>query len=74
LSDRERWRVRLSEIWADPSWALQEFREPVKAASGEFISFGLQNFAGSLGGVYIRTSTSLMISARDAAFIPAVPA
>jgi hypothetical protein len=73
LTDTEWWQLRVAEIWTDPSWVLQEFREPVRAATGEWISFGLQNFAGSLGGVYIRTSTSLMISARDAAFIPAVP-
>jgi len=65
------WRDKLAEVWEDPSWALQEFREPVKTAGGEFVSLGLSNFDGELGGVYFRTSPSLLINARDSGFVAA---
>ena len=67
------WRARLTEIWDDPSWAVQEFHTPVKTGDGAWVSLGLSNFDGMLGGIYLRTSDSLLINARDAGFIPAVP-
>ena len=74
LTAADAWRARLVDIWEDPSWVVQEFHEPVKTASGDWVSLGLQNFSGTLGGIYIRTSASELVSARDAAFIAAVPA
>ena len=65
------WRDKLTEVWDDPGWALQEFREPVKTAGGEWVSLGLSNFDGELGGVYFRTSPSLLINARDSGFVAA---
>ena len=53
---------------------MQEFRTPVKTSDGEWVSLGLSNFDGQLGGTYFRTSPSLLINARDAGFIPAVAA
>jgi hypothetical protein len=63
------WQERLDLVWDDPTWALQEFHDPVRTANGEYLSLGLQNFDGRLGAVYLRTAKSLLISARDAAFI-----
>lgn len=74
LAEPAEWRAKLVEIWDDQSWALQEFREPVKTTRGDWVSLGLSNFDGVLGGVYFRTSDSLLINARDSGFIPAVPA
>ena len=65
------WRAKLGEIWDDPSWAVQVFREPVKTAAGDYVSLGLSNFDGTLGGVYLRTSPSLLINARDSGFVAA---
>lgn len=72
MTEPDAWRAKLASLWADPSWALQVFHEPVKTADGEWVSLGLPNFAGSVGGVYFRTSRSLLINARDSGFIPAV--
>jgi hypothetical protein len=68
----EEWRAKLAEMWDDPTWVVQEFREPVKTAAGEWLSVGLSNFDGVLGGVYLRTSASLLVNARDSGFVPAV--
>lgn len=72
MAEADAWRDRLVAIWDDPQWVVQEFHEPTKTASGEFVSLGLANFDGTFGGLYIRTSPSVLISARDAGFIPAV--
>jgi hypothetical protein len=72
MIEPDAWRARLAEVWNDPSWAVQVFHEPVKARNGEWVSLGLPNFDGTLGGVFFRTSPSLLINARDAGFIPAV--
>jgi hypothetical protein len=72
MAEPDAWRDKLAEIWDDPSWALQEFREPVKTTGGEWVSLGLSNFDGTLGGVYFRTSPSLLINARDSGFVPGV--
>jgi hypothetical protein len=71
MTNADEWRAKVSEIWGDESWAIQEYREPVKTRSGEWVSLGLSNFDGALGGVYFRTSNSLLINARDSGFIPA---
>jgi len=72
MAESDAWRGKLAEIWDDPSWALQEFREPVKTTSGDWVSLGLANFDGALGGVFFRTSPSLLINARDSGFVAAV--
>lgn len=74
MAEADAWRAKLAEIWDDPSWALQEFREPVKTTGGDWVSLGLANFDGALGGVFFRTSPSLLINARDSGFVAAVPA
>jgi len=73
MLEPDAWRARLAEIWNDPSWAVQVFHPPIKTARGDWLSLGLQNFDGTLGGVFLRTSRSLLINARDAGFIPALP-
>ncbi|HEU4730146.1 MAG TPA: hypothetical protein VFT22_19745 [Kofleriaceae bacterium] len=73
MAEPDAWSAKLAEMWDDPSWALQELREPVKTSSGEWVSLGLSNFDGALGGVYLRTSPSLLINARDSGFVAAVP-
>ena len=70
MTEPDAWRHRLTEIWDHPSWAVQVFHEPAKAAGGEWLSLGLSNFDGALGGLYFRTSDSLLINARDSGFIP----
>ncbi|CAN5687162.1 hypothetical protein BH11MYX1_BH11MYX1_01350 [soil metagenome] len=72
LATAETWRERLDQIWDDPSWVVQDFHEPVKTADGAWLSLGLANLDGVLGGFYLRTSPSLLVNARDAAFIPGV--
>jgi hypothetical protein len=72
LVEGDAWAHTLGEIWDDPTWAVQEFHEPAKTSSGDWVSLGLTNFDGELGGVYLRTSDSLLINARDSGFIPAV--
>ncbi|MDB4955130.1 MAG: hypothetical protein JWO36_2699 [Myxococcales bacterium] len=72
MIEADAWRDKLAAVWDDPTWALQEFREPIKAADGAWVSLGLANYDGTLGGVYFRTSPSLLVNARDAAFIPGV--
>jgi hypothetical protein len=74
MAEPDAWRAKLAEIWDDPSWAVQEFREPIKTTSGDWVSLGLANFDGALGGVFFRTSPSLLINARDSGFVPAVVA
>ena len=72
MLDDATWRTRLTEIWDDPDWVVQEFYKPARTPSGAWVSLGLQNFLGAFGGAYIRTSSSELISARDAEFIPCV--
>lgn len=72
LTEPGAWRAKLSELWGDPSWALQQFHEPVMTSAGDWVSLGLPNFDGAVGGVFFRTSQSLLINARDSGFIPAI--
>jgi hypothetical protein len=71
-TDADLWRDRVTQTWDDAGWIVQRFHEPAKAANGEWVSLGLPNYDGVLGGFYFRTSPSLVISARDAKFIPGV--
>lgn len=66
------WARRVEEIWTDPAWVLQEFHPPRRTASGQFLSLGLYNYGGQLGGITLRTGRSRNVSARDSVFIPAV--
>lgn len=72
MAEPDAWRAKLAEIWDDPGWAVQERHEPIRTARGDRVSLGLANFAGVLGGVYLRTSPSLLVNARDSGFVPAV--
>ena len=67
------WEKRLEAIWEDPNYVLQEFHMPCRARDGELLSLGLYNYGGKLGGVTIRTGADLVISARSAPLIAAVP-
>jgi hypothetical protein len=66
------WAARLATIWTDADWVLQELHSPAKTVAGEYVSLGLYNYGGVLGGVTIRTAPSLVVSARKSAFIPVV--
>jgi len=66
------WAARVEEIWRDPDWVVQEFHAPRRAADGQFLSLGLYNYGGRLGGVTLRAGTSCNVVARDSVFIPAV--
>lgn len=72
LTDPATWRSRIAEIWDDPTWAVQEFHTPVKTGDGQWVSLGLANFDGTLGGMFFRTSSSLLINNREAGFTAAV--
>ena len=72
LVDPAAWRAKLDAIWDDPTWVVQEFREPVTSANGDYVSLGVANLDGVLGGFYFRTAPSLSISARDSMLVPAV--
>jgi hypothetical protein len=71
ITDADAWRAKITETWNDPNWAIQVFHAPVKTGTGDWVSLGLSNFDGALGGVYFRTSNSLLINARDSGFVPA---
>jgi hypothetical protein len=64
------WARQLDRIWTDPGWVVQEFHLPRQTADGQWISIGLYNYGGQLGGVTIRTSHNCVVSARSSAFIP----
>ncbi len=64
------WGARLREIWSDPQWVLQTFHEPARTKDGQVLSVGAYSFEGALGGIYLRTAPSTIVSARTAAFIP----
>jgi len=68
----DRWSEAVRAIWDDPTWVLQRFIEPVRSADGQWLSLGLSAFEGLLGGISLRTSPGLVISARDAGYIPVV--
>ena len=70
MTEAAAWRDKLVTIWNDPSWAVQRFHLPVKTNRDEWVSLGLSNFDGVLGGLYLRTSPSLLINARDSGFVP----
>src|SRR5690606_11447850 len=73
MTEAGAWRQKLSEIWGEPGWVVQGVRLPARTAGGRWLSLGLANFDGALGGVYFRTSDSLLINARDSGFVAAVP-
>jgi hypothetical protein len=66
------WARRVDEIWTDPGWVVQEFYPPRRTAEGQFLSLGLYNYGGRLGGITLRAGRSRNVSARDSVFIPAV--
>jgi hypothetical protein len=66
------WAAQVREVWDDRSWVLQDFVVPARTAAGQWLSIGLSSFGGHLGGVFLRTSPSLIVNARDAAFLPAI--
>jgi hypothetical protein len=68
----DRWATAVREMWDDDTWIVQRFHQPVQVHGSYWLSLGVQSFEGTLGGIYIRLSPSTIISARDAAFIPAV--
>jgi hypothetical protein len=68
----DEWRAKLTEVWDDPNHAVQDFHEPIKTATGDWVSYGLGNYDGRLGGVYFRTAKDLLINARDSGFVAAV--
>jgi hypothetical protein len=67
--DAATWSTALERMWNDPSWVVQEFHEPVKTGDGAFVSLGLASLDGVFGGAYVRTASSALINARDAAFV-----
>jgi hypothetical protein len=71
LSD-EAWVRKLETIWEDEQWVLQEMFLPLRTAQGEWVSVGLYNYGGRLGGITVRTSPRLIVSARESSFIPVV--
>lgn len=66
------WATRMQEVWTDPGWVLQDFYQPRRTTDGQFISLGLYNYGGQLGGVTLRVGGNLNVSARDSVFVPAV--
>jgi hypothetical protein len=69
-SDPLGWRRRLEAIWDDPEWVVQEYHPPLKDEDGNYLSLGLYNFNGRLGGVVCRGGTQEVVSVRDSALIP----
>jgi hypothetical protein len=67
------WKQKVVEIWDDPGWVVQVFHAPISTSANDVVSLGLQNFDGTLGGFLVRTGASVLVSARDAALIAAVP-
>lgn len=66
------WARRIDEIWTDPAWVVQAFHPPRRTAGGQFLSLGLYNYGGRLGGITLRAGGSRNVSARDSVFLPAV--
>ncbi len=66
----DEWSKRMEEIWSDPNWVLQDFYRPRRLPNGESLSVGLYNYGGQLGGITLRSASSLVISARRSTFIP----
>jgi glutathionylspermidine synthase len=71
-SAADEWARRIAAIWTDPAWVLQEFHPPRRSTGGQFLSLGLYNYGGQLGGITLRAGRSRNVSARDSVFIPAV--
>jgi hypothetical protein len=67
------WARVLAESWNDESWIVQELTLPARTAQDEWVSAGIHCFSGTLGGFFLRTSPSLVVSARNARFIPVLP-
>jgi hypothetical protein len=70
LADADAWAKAVRDVWDDPTWVLQDYWPPVLGANGDHISVGVQNFGGELGGIYLRTSPSALVSARSSSFVP----
>jgi glutathionylspermidine synthase len=68
----EVWRKRCEEAWHDTGWVIQDFFLPRRTTDGLWISVGIYNYGGRLGGITLRTASDLVISARTASFIPVV--
>jgi hypothetical protein len=70
----DHWREQVEATWNDPGWVLQEFYLPCQSVDGSWISLGLYNYGGRLGGVTIRVGPDVVVSARRSWFIPILPA
>lgn len=68
--DDGEWARALDAMWDDGGWVVQEFWPPARAADGRFVSLGLHNFDGELGGITLRAAPAQVVSARDSAFLP----
>jgi hypothetical protein len=69
---RDAWAAEIDRMWDDLSWGLQEFVTPVRTAGGDWLSVGVANFGGELGGFFLRTGKDLTVNVRNAPFVPAV--
>jgi hypothetical protein len=66
----DEWARRMDEIWTDPEWVLQRLVEPNLDERGQRLSYGVYNYAGTLGGLLVRAAPSMIVSARSASIIP----
>jgi len=63
------WARQLEEVWADPEWALQVYHDPILDTDGAWLSFGIYNYSGELGGMLVRSAPQLVVGARTARLI-----
>jgi glutathionylspermidine synthase len=57
-------------MWDDPTWVIQDYYAPIRTHGGEYLSVGISDMGGELGGIYLRAESSPLISARTSSFIP----
>jgi hypothetical protein len=72
--DDGEWARVLDAMWDDDTWVVQDLWPPATTADGRFVSLGLHNFDGELGGITLRAAAGQVVSARDSAFLPVLAA
>lgn len=70
VANRDDWATAVRTMWTDPTWVVQDYWAPALATNGDHVSVGVQSFSGELGGIYLRTSSSALVSARTSSFMP----
>lgn len=70
LASADEWEKGVRAMWDDPTWIVQDYYPPAKTSTGQYLTVGISDMGGELGGIYLRAEPTPLINARTSSFIP----